>query len=412
MTGVARCRVRRVATVVLFAAACGPVTLDPARPLLGGPDVQSFTLQPDSGPVISSGWAGLPILPVDPNVYIDAEGYHLFYSSYFCWRDGRYVYSWDPANPSDCNIMKVITAIAYAFSADRGLTWTLRQSPIVQPSDAGFDSYRIETAAVFRIGDVLYLAYSGDGDFNGHRFTGRYQIGLASLALGPQSVRAAVMDEARQFTRRPTPLLPFDLRPGRFDNNVQEPSVTMGPDGLMLYYIGLRLRLPNEPIDAPGQNIDAVELGRAALDDQLNVISRPEASVLGGVNTPEVRYFDGAYHLFGITLDGRGQKGEAINYATSPDGVRWSTPRIILSPGGIPGFNDWGLMAPTVAVEADQLVLFHMALGTESHACFPVPPQGRFGIPWAGNTICVFPTVARAVAPRPWSLPMRDSMSR
>jgi hypothetical protein len=404
-------RVAKVASVLLFAAACGPVRLDPHTSLPGGPNLESFTLQP-SGPVISGGRAGLPILPVDPNIYIDAEGYHLFYSSYFCWRDGRYVFSWDPAKPFDCNIEKVITSIAYAFSADRGLTWTFRQSPIVQPSATGFDSHRIETAFVFRIGDVLHLAYSGDGDFNGRRLTGRFQIGLARLVLGRQSVRAAVMDESRQFERRPTPLLPFDLRPGRFDHNVQEPSVTMGPDGLVLYYLGLGLRLPNEPIDAPGQNIEKVEVGRAVLDDQLTVISRSDMAVVLGVNMPEVRYFEGAYHLFGVTLKGGGEKGEAINYATSADGVRWSRPRIILSPGGVPGFNDWGLVAPTAAMEAGGVVLFHSAMGAESRPCFPVPPQERFGVPWAGNTKCMFPTVARAVAPRPRSLPIRDSVSR
>lgn len=395
---------RRAATAisfVLLAAACAPAHVLPPSPVTGGPPVQAFTLQPDSQPVISSGRAGWPILPSDPNVYVDAEGYHLFVSTYFCWRDGRYVYSWDPAHPYDCNIEKVITAIAYAFSADSGLTWTFRQSPVILPSDSGFDANRIETSFVFRIGDVLYLAYSADGDFNGRPFKGRYQIGLARLDLGHQSVRAALMDESHRFEPRPTPWLPFDLRPGRFDNNVQEPSVAKGPDGLVLYYIGLGLRLPNEPTGAPGQHIDRVELGRAVLDDHLNVISRSNAGVFQGVNAPEVHYFDGAYHLFGTALKAPGQGSPDIAYATSPDGVRWSTPRTILSPGGIPGFDDWGISSPTAAVGRGQVVLFFNAIGTESHACFPVPPEGRWGIPWGGNDKCAFLTVARAVAPRP-----------
>lgn len=402
-------RSRVAASILLFAAACVPVRLDPTRPQ-GIPSVQSFAQQPESAPVISSGRAGLPILPLDPAIYIDAEGYHLFFSSYFCWRDGRYVYSWDPANPNDCNIMKVVTAIAYAFSADRGVTWTFRQTPVFQPADAGFDSHRIETASIIRIGDVLYLAYSADGDFNGRRLAGRYQIGLARLALGRQAVRNALMDESRQFERRSTPLLPFDLRAGRFDNNVQEPSVTMGPDGVVLYYVGLGLRLPNEPIDAPGQRIDRVEVGRAVLDDQLNVISRSDAAVLDGVNMPEVRYFDGAYHLFGTTLETGGN--ERINYATSSDGIRWSAPRIILSPGGGHGFKSGGVLAPTVAVDAEQLVLFHVAFATEPRACYPVPQQGRYGVPWGGNDACAFFTIGRAVAQRSRSLPTRDSLSR
>jgi hypothetical protein len=395
-------RAARVISLVLLAAACAPARLPPPSPVPGGAPVQGFTLEPDSQPVVSSGRAGWPILPSDPNIYVDAEGYHLFYSTLFCRRDGGYVYAWDPAHPHDCDINKVVTAIAYAFSRDHGLTWTFRQSPVLQPPDSGFDSYRIETAYAFRIGDVLYIAYSGDGDLNGHPFRGRYQIGLARLVLGQQSVRAALMDESRQFERRPTPWLPFDLGQAGSDNNVQEPSVTMGPDGLVLYYIGLGLRLPNEPTGAPGQHIDRVELRRALLDDQLHVISRSDAGVPGGVNTPEVRYFDGAYHLFGTTLISRTQQGQDIIYATSPDGVRWSTPRIILSPGGVPGFTDWGLNAPTAAVDTGHVVLFLTAIGSESRACFPVPPEGRWGVPWGGgNDKCIFLSVARAVAPRP-----------
>jgi hypothetical protein len=398
----ARRRAASVISLVLFAAACGPAHVPSPSPVAaGGPRAQAFTLQPDSQPVISSGRAGLPILPSDPDIYVDADGYHLFYSTLFCLQNGRYVYAWDPAHPVDCNIEKVITAIAYAYSADRGLTWSFRPSPVLQPSDSGFDSGRIETATVFRTGDVLYLAYSADGDLNGRPLRGRYQIGLAHLDLGRQSVRAALMDEARRFERPPTPWLPFDLEPGRPDNNTQEPSVTRGPDGLVLYYIGLGLRLPNEPTGVPGQHIDRVELRRAVLDEQLHVISRSDAGVAGGINTPEVRYFDGAYHLYGTTLVSRTGEGQDIIYATSPDGLRWSTPKIILSPGGVRGFTDWGLNAPTAAVDAGQVVLFLTAIGSESHGCFPVPPQGRFGIPWGGsNDKCVFLSVGRAVAPR------------
>ena len=89
--------------------------------------------------------------------------------------------------------------------------------------------------------------------------------------------------------------------------------------------------------------------------------------------------------------------------------MHWSTPRVILSPGAVPGFNDWGLMAPTAAVERDRLVLFYTAFGTAARGCFPVPPDGRFGLPVAGGSKCMFSTIARAVAelPSPGSPPVR-----
>ena len=66
----------------------------------------------------------------------------------------------------------------------------------------------------------------------------------------------------------------------------------------------------------------------------------------------------------------------------------------------MPGFDDWGVMAPTVAVEEDQVVMFYTAFGTERHACFPVAADGRFGRP-AGDGQCLFGTVGRAVSSRP-----------
>jgi hypothetical protein len=294
-----------------------------------------------------------------------------------------------------------ITSIAYAFSGDRGLTWEFRATPVILPGNSGFDASKIETAFPFRRGDTLYLTYSAEGERDGATFTLRYQIGLARLPLGGQSVRTALMDEGRQFERRATPLLPYDLRLGRFDNNVQEPSVVIGPDGIVLYYVGLGLLLPDESVEAPGQQIVSIGLGRAELDAGLNVTSRSSATLLDGVNITEVRYVDGAYHLFGTTPGtGEFHEGNRIEYSTSTDGVTWAARQVILQ-GAVPGFDAWGIMAPTVAVEPDQLVVFYTAFGLEERACFPVPADGRFGKPVRNGAACLYATVARSVAARP-----------
>ena len=393
-------------TSVLFAAvwAAGCANLPIALPPRTAPPpaaVPRFELQPAIAPAISSGRAGLPIIATDPAVYFDEEGYHLFYSTFFCRRDGDHAYSFDPANPGACDISKAFTSIAYAFSDDRGMTWRFRQTPVVLPTESGFAAYRIETASFMRRGGTAYLVFSADGTRDGRQFTARYQIGLATLSLGTRSVRANLLDESRRFQLRPTPLLPYDLRPGRFDNNVQEPSITVGPQGIELYYIGLGFKLPDQPLDAPGQTITNVGLGRAVLDDQLNVVSRSANPILGGVNITEVRYFDHSYHLFATTFGGEAHRGEAISYATSTDGLRWSSPVVILSPGSVPGFTDWGLMAPTAAIESGQIVLFFTAFGTAGAKCQPLGPSGRFGLPVLNETNCMYPTVGRAVAPRP-----------
>src|SRR5206468_4331205 len=148
--------------------------------------------------------------------------------------------------------------------------------------------------------------------------------------LGRRSVHDALMDDSTRFARRVDPLLSYDLRPGRFDNNVQEPSVVVVHDSVVLYYIGLGLQLPDQPIDAPGQGIQSVGLGRA-----------------------------------------------------------------------VPGFNDWGLMAPTAAFEGSRVVLFYTAFGSTPGACAPVVSGGRFGQPVAGGSRCMFATIGRAVAAPP-----------
>jgi len=177
--------------------------------------------------------------------------------------------------------------------------------------------------------------------------------------------------------------------------------VVVRPDGIFLYYVGLGLLLPEQPVEAPGQQITSVGLGRAEFDLDLNVISRSASTLLEGANITEVRYFDGAYRLFATTPSlGEFHQGDGISYSTSEDGVHWPTPTPILH-GAVAGLDDWGMMAPTVAVENDRVVLFYTAFTMERHACFPVPADGRFGHPVAGGTACVFPTVGRAVAARP-----------
>jgi predicted GH43/DUF377 family glycosyl hydrolase len=387
--------------ILLTLSACASGGVARIEPSPGLPVFPAFEREPAARPVISSGRAGLPVVAFDPGVFVDDEGYHLFYTTIFCRAKQYPSYSWDPANPAGCDIINSFGSIAYAFSSDLGLTWQFRRTPVVFPSDSGWDAAKIETASVFRLRDTLYLTYSADGRRGGRMLTSRYQIGLAMLPLEGRSVNAAMMDDSTRFARRRDPLLPYDLRAGRFDNNVQEPSVVIRPDGMYLFYVGLGLLLPEEPVEAAGQQIRSVGLGRAVLDDQLNVISRSESAILPDANITEIQYFDGEYHLFGTTSTaGEFHKGARLNHATSPDGVHWSALEPFLD-GGVAGVDDWGMMAPTVALARDRVVLFYTAYSTDPGNCFPVPPTGRFGRPVAGGTECLFPTVGRAVAARP-----------
>jgi hypothetical protein len=207
-----------------------------------------------------------------------------------------------------------------------------------------------------------------------------------------------MLDESQRFEMRPDPLLPYDLRPGRFDNNVQEPSVVVGPAGIELFFIGLGILNPDEPINAPGQAITSVGMGRAFLDDQMNVLQRSVDSVLDGVNIIEVRYLDGIYQLFSTTFGGFAHEGAALSYAWSIDGRDWSTPEVVLASQA--PFDAWALTAPTVAVEPGEMVLFYTAYETSGTTCVLSGPGGRFGLPLASDD-CLHTTIGRAVAPYP-----------
>jgi hypothetical protein len=392
------------AVALLCLGACAPFGLGPREviPELAHPPLfPAFTRHPSDAPAISSGRAGWPITVFDPAVYVDDEGYHLFYTTVFCRRLYSYAYTWNPADQEECDIVQDVGTVGYAFSSDRGRSWEFRQTPVVRPSHAGFDSAKIETPHVFRVGKTLYLAYSADGDLKGKKLESRYQIGVARLELGRQSVREALLEEERHFQRRSKPLLAYDSRLGRFDNNVQEPSVIVHEDHIELYYVGIGVKLPEESIGAPGQAVTSVGLGRAELDLELNVLSRSAARLQDGANITEVKYFGGSYHLFASSLVlGEFHQGEAITHSISADGRNWSPPLVILSPNEAPGFDNWGLMAPTVAVEKDRVFLFYTAYEAAPHKCFPVPAEGRFGMPVAQDSKCLFAALGRAVSAR------------
>ncbi len=388
---------------IFFLQACAQVPpYVPAAPeaqdLAAPPLFPTFLRHPNSAPVVDAGARGLPTVVFDPHVYADEEGYHLFHTAIFCRRGERYEVSWDPAAPGACNILETIGTVAYAFSADRGLSWSYRQTPVVVPPASGFDSTKIETPFVFRRGGTVYLTYTGDGDLDGVKRYQRFQIGIAELALAGRSLRAAMMDERITFERRPEPLVPHDERPGRFDNNVQEPSVVVREDGIEVYFVGLGLAKPEAAIDAPGQQIQGVALGRADFDLDWKLRSRSESGLVEGANITEMHWIDGAYHLFASSLVfGEFHRDEVITWSHSRDGVSWSEPMAILGPRE-GRFDSWGLMAPTVVVEPDRAVLFYTAFEVGPRRCFPVPADGRFGRPVDGDARCVFSTLGRAVS--------------
>jgi hypothetical protein len=363
-------------------------------------DYFSFVRDPASDPVVSSGTAGCPMFPTDPAVIKDEQGYHLFYTSLFCNASGTYHYSWDAGDLSSCDIMDVVAAVGYAFSSDGGYTWEFRGSPVVL---GGVEPWceDIETPHVVVLSDTLYLFYSALGEYQGQPFSQRYQIGAATLVLNGETIRQRLLGDLAEFTIHPEPLLPYNVSSSSFDNNTQEPSVVVKDGMFEVFYVGIGFSLPDQPISASGQSITSVGMARALFDSDLQFVEKPSGYILPNANITEVKYFDGMYHVFSTTLgDGEFHKSEKINYFQSDDGESWLSSGVLLSPGAT--FDNWGIMAPTVVVEENEIVMFYTGWSIANHPCFPEPltPDTRFGRPSDSDTKCIYGSIGRAVAER------------
>jgi hypothetical protein len=359
----------------------------------------SFVRNPADRPVIGSGVAGLPTLVADPCVLADDEGYHLFYSAFFCREpEGRPSFSFDPTHPEACSFQNPFGSTAYAFSADRGLTWELRSLPVVFPGADDWSSQDIETPWVLRSGDRLFLFYSALG-----RREKRYQLGVATLDLHGRSIRSALMDEGAVFTSKPEPLIPADFQTPFGINNAQEPSVVVR-DGLFdLFFVSLGLSHPDAELDSKDQDV-SIALRSAVFSQDLAVVAAPSVPIAttASANIPEVRYFDGELHLFGTTTALDDHEDDFVTHAVSDDGGQFTAPERVLRRRD-EGFDNWGLMAPTVVVEDDVVIMFYTAWESQDHHCVLEGPDGRVGMPVESRpqeARCLYGTLGRAISPR------------
>ncbi|AQQ71378.1 hypothetical protein SMSP2_01751 [Limihaloglobus sulfuriphilus] len=377
-----------------------------------------FKKNPDDRPVISSGSNGRPTFMSDPVVIKDKEGYHAFFSNFYIKKNGQYWISFDPQNQDAYKMDDFVGSIAYAFSSDQGLSWTLRQTPCLMPGPQAWCDDVLETPSVIKDGDRLVMFYSALGSRNGRKFLSRYQIGGATLKLNGKTIREKLLDESIQFTKIKQPVVPHNTSIIHHDNNTQEPSVVLKDGRFELFYIGLTLQKPDEQIPGvPGQGIKKVALYKAVFDKDLNLILAADDALINGANITEVHYHDGAYHVFSTqspswfsNYPGKAEGldkfhyDESITYYHSAEGQSWSKPQTILEKGTENSFDSWGIMAPTVVFENDRLVMFYTAWQLGNQTMTPLPADGRYGLR-RGQEQTIWGTMGRAEAtynPRAW----------
>lgn len=349
-----------------------------------------FRRTPAERPSLGSGAFDTPMMVMDPCVITDQEGQHLFFSTVYCETENGLSPFWRPENGEQFDIRKLVTGISYAFSENRGESWTVRKKPLLLPAKKGWDDYRVETATAIVHDHTLHLFYCADGK----ELPARYQIGEVSLKLTNQSLRQTLQDESVTLARRrDSPLLAANYRKSSFHNNLQEPSVLFRKGRFELYFVGLQLTRPADSMEAPGQDMSRIGMGRAILDDNLKVLEISAAPVVDLANIIEVKPSGNELIAFTtLAATGPAHQGERIGYRTSKDGINWSRAREVLAPRA-GQFDNWGCMSGTVVKDKDGWVLYYTALEHQSSR-----PASRWAIA-LGPSSWLFSTLGRAECP-------------
>ena len=157
----------------------------------------------------------------DPTVLKDGDTYRM-------WLSGG-----DPRN-----LERIVVKVYHATSKD-GVRWDIQSQPVVSPSDdtRQWDSLRIETPAVVKVGDTYHMYYSGCDEARCRE--GIYAIGHATSRDGISWTK----DKANPVVSAQTKdRLAWGYR------GVGEPGVLYNPDDqtFYLYYTSMRFS-PKEP---------------------------------------------------------------------------------------------------------------------------------------------------------------------
>ena len=276
----------------------------------------------------------------------------------------------------------------------------MRPKPVILNGPSGWDNYNLETPFPFVFNDTLYVFYSAYGDRNGSLNRARYQISFASIALGKRSIKEVLFDGGatlRKYKDGLEPLMPGNYKTSDFDNNAQEPSVVVTKTGFEVYFTGIKLKFPDKEISTDDTNrFEGLALIRQKFNFDWSKSEPMEVSnttsgldpnkeefALAPINIAEVKYLKNKYHIFYTTLENGSDfhKGERIAHAVSDDGLNWKDPKIVLNPGtNSSDFDSWGIMAPTIAFDAEKLLLFYTAWGPQrSGKCVLAGSQSKWG---------------------------------
>ncbi len=302
--------------------------------------------QHDANPVI-----GIPSDPGDPFygwIWNDPSVL-LIDGTYHMWLSGGSAFH----SPHDVYVY-------HATSTDR-LTWSIDPDPVLSPSPTptDWDSLRIETPSVIKVGDTFHMYFSGcDGDVwgCGEQNNGHWAMGHATSADGIVWTKDP---------SNPIMLQPDDTKwgypglgePGAFYNAETEMFHVYGVSGGIVDGVlraGIMLGTSPDGYDLQWYVDDASE----AIPVMTNSPGYPYAEGWLGNSTPMVfRDSGGTIHMF-YDVMGTGYRQQAIAHAISDDGFTFTEVEtdIATSPNlgtAEAAWNDNESLGETVLEEAD-----------------------------------------------------------
>jgi len=118
-----------------------------------------------------------------------AMGQHV--KPYILWndpsvlREGRQFRMWLSGGDAR-NLKRIVVEVYQAFSSD-GEKWDIDPNPVVRPSASGWDSLRIETPSVIKVGNTYHMYYTGFSEDTAK--TGISQIGHATSPDGVKWIK-------------------------------------------------------------------------------------------------------------------------------------------------------------------------------------------------------------------------------
>lgn len=269
------------------------------------------------------------------------------------------------------NLKRIVVEVYEARSKD-GRNWKINPRPVLRPSESGWDSLRIETPSVIKVGKTYHMYYTGFDE--------------AGAKSGLSQIGHAISDDGTHWTKDPNnPVITGQTA----DNHkwgyggVGEPGAlyVKEKNRFFVYYTGLKYSDDKKAhglmgillaTSADGSRFESLEEnGERKLILFRDVPNATKGAWFGYSTPAALQTSDGRIHLFAtFVVAPKGPtttRHVVLAHAVSSDGIRFAIEEENMFEAGRGDWKDFQVRAPTV-VELDGRL--HMWFAGERHDPF------------------------------------------